>query len=105
MKEEERIFILQRILRVQVKPLDRAVSQPAMRPTLHNPNHFRQYDGKQKRDTARCISRDCGLHSACDSFMDDETKFYPDKATFQVLRAVLMKSQVLWDVKAVLYLI
>jgi len=35
--------------------------------------------------------------------MDDETKFYPDKATFEVLTAVLMKSQVLWDVKAVLY--
>jgi len=33
--------------------------------------------------------------------MDDETNFYPYKATFDVLTAVLMKSQVLWDVKAV----
>jgi len=35
--------------------------------------------------------------------MDDETKYYPDKATFEVLRAVMMKSQVLLDVKDVLY--
>jgi hypothetical protein len=26
--------------------------QPGRRPNLHNPSHFRQYGGKQKRDTA-----------------------------------------------------
>jgi len=29
------------ILWVRVTPLDRVVSQPARRPNLHHPNHFR----------------------------------------------------------------
>jgi hypothetical protein len=88
---------------VPVKPLDRAVSNQRGGQIFHNPNHFRQYEGKQKSDTARYITRSWGPQGACDSFMDDEIKFYPDKATFEVLKTVLMKSQVLWDVKAVLY--